>query len=329
MRWRRTAPAQPERTVRGVPLTDASALAGGCLWVAAVVVDAARAGPPAFGPIDRALALAPLVLVPLGLGLAATPPLRGRVGRAVDAAVLLQPVAAAALLAAVLLPRGPGAAALAIPWLSLTAMLAFAAADRLRRRGPAPLAETAVDAGLVYAVVGAGALVGHLLGISLWFRPVIVHLTAVHFHYAGFVLPLVVGLTGRALHPDPGPLYRVVAAVAVVGPAIIAVGIAASPAIEVVAVAGFTVAVAAFGVLVAVRVAPERSRLQGLALAVSGLLLPVSMALALGYALATAGIADVGLPIGRMVALHGSVNAFGFALVATVGWRLAPPSRVR
>ena len=50
------------------------------------------------------------------------------------------------------------------------------------------------------------------------------------------------------------------------------------------------------------------------------------MALALGYGVATFSGTDLGLDIATMVALHGSLNAFGFALLGLVGWRLALPS---
>jgi len=49
--------------------------------------------------------------------------------------------------------------------------------------------------------------------------------------------------------------------------------------------------------------------------------------LALGYGLAAyTGSSPLGLPIGRMVAVHGSLNAFGFAVCGLVGWRLARPT---
>jgi hypothetical protein len=50
------------------------------------------------------------------------------------------------------------------------------------------------------------------------------------------------------------------------------------------------------------------------------------MALALGYGVATFSGTDLGLDIATMVALHGSLNAFGFALLGLAGWRLAVPS---
>jgi hypothetical protein len=52
------------------------------------------------------------------------------------------------------------------------------------------------------------------------------------------------------------------------------------------------------------------------------------MVLALAYgAAAFTGSWVSGLSISRMVSLHGTLNAFGFGLLATVDWRLAVPPR--
>ena len=111
-----------------------------------------------------------------------------------------------------------------------------------------------------------------------------------------------------------------------IGPALIAIGISFSPVVEVLAVGGFTVAVAVLGSYITIRVAPRRPRVQGALIATSSLALPVSMVLALGYGIgAFTGINLLGLSISRMITLHGTLNAFGFALLGTIGWRLAVP----
>jgi hypothetical protein len=51
------------------------------------------------------------------------------------------------------------------------------------------------------------------------------------------------------------------------------------------------------------------------------------MALALGDGVGQfTGSAPLGVDLGTIVALHGSLNAFGFGLLGLVGWRLAVPS---
>ncbi|WP_135303526.1 YndJ family protein [Haloarcula amylovorans] len=311
----------PRPTLGDIALTDLSAAVGAVAWFALVVAGL-------LGPVERALALAPLVLVPLGVGMAAQPPFEGFAGRLYAGAVWLQPVGAALFAVSLALPmNGSSAAALAAPWLVVTGLLGLTAADRTLKHTPSDrrLPETSINAGFAYVSVGAVALLLYHLNLTFWFGRTIILLTAIHFHYAGFVLPVMTGLTARAL-PARTPPFAALVGVILLGPAIIAVGISFSPLIEVVAVGGFTVAVALFGGYVLVRLVPISPPAQGLLLGASVLALPASMALALGYAIATFTSVDVGLDISTMVALHGSLNAFGFGLLGVIGWRLAVPS---
>ncbi|SDN11703.1 YndJ-like protein [Halogranum gelatinilyticum] len=309
-------------SLAGIALPDASALVGGVVWLSLLLVGD-------LDVVEQALTLAPLVLVPLGVGMAATPPFTGAARRLYDTSVVIQPVGAILFAASVVVPFDGGVAAvLAAPWIVVTGLLALAAVARASERGLRPLPETVVDTGLAYAVVGAVALVLYHLDVTFWFSPVIVLLTAVHFHYAGFVLPVVTGLVGRSATRQ-SRVYEAVATVVLVGPALIAVGISFSPLVEVLAVTVFTTAVAVLGGYVLVRTAPTRPRLQGTLVGLSALALPVSMCLALGYAVAVYfGFDPFGLSISRMVRIHGALNAFGFALVGLLGWRLAVPPRV-
>ncbi|MFC7072638.1 YndJ family protein [Halovenus rubra] len=310
-----TAATDSVPAVSGVAGPDASAAFGATIWAVAVFVGA-------LGRVPRALALAPLVLVPLGVGMAARRPFPGVAGQCLRVAVWCQPVGALGFTASLALDvTGVTAAALAAPWLLVTGLLGLAALFRTTERGGFALPETAIDAGLAYVSVGAVALLLYHLDITFWFSSTIIRLTAVHFHYAGFVLPVVTGLTGRSGHLDTR-LWNTLVSVILAGPAIIAVGISFSPLVEVVAVGGFTVAVALFGWYVLFHIVPTRPRRQAVLLGASAVALPVSMALALGYGVAIFYGMSLGLDIATMVALHGSLNAFGFALCGLVGWRL-------
>ena len=140
----------------------------------------------------------------------------------------------------------------------------------------------------------------------------------------GFALAVVMGLSGRV---TPGGWYRPLALVVFDGPALIAIGISFSPLVGVFAVGVFTLGVTLLAGYLLVRVLPTRPRRQAAMFAVSALALPGSMVLALGYGLAAyTGSSPLGLPIGQMVAVHGSLNAFGFAVCGLVGWRLARPT---
>ncbi|WP_164471662.1 YndJ family transporter [Halosimplex salinum] len=313
----------PLPSVRGVPVTDVSAVAGAALWALAALAGDLSA-------VGRALALAPLVVVPLGIGLAAERGFEGTSGSLLALAAVTQPAAAPLVLVS-LVASGFVATLTAVAWLPVTGLLALAGLLRARERGvdfgPASLSEWLVDAGLAYTTVAAVALVLFQQGITFWFEPVIVLLTAVHFNFAGFALPVLAGVTGRHLGGFDGLAARAVAAVVLVGPAIIAVGISFSPLVEVVAVGAFTLAVAAFGLLVLVRVVPSLDALPAALVGLSALALPASMVLALGYGIAAfGGTNPLGLSIGRMVSLHGSLNAYGFALCGVLGWRLVGES---
>jgi len=305
--------AQP--AIGDVAVADLSAVLGMAVWLALTATGELDA-------IERALALAPLVLVPLALRTAVIGAFQMPENRFTTTAIWLQPVGALLFAVSLVVPSPtPLAAALATPWLVVTGLLGLAALARTLRDG-LTLPETAIDAGFAYVSVGAIALLLAHLDLTFWFDRVIIRLTAVHFHYAGFVLPVAAGLTGRHLG-DHSRGFRTAVGVILVGPALIAVGIAFSPLVEVVAVSVFTVAVAAFGVVVLSRVIPTCPQLQGLLLGIAAVALPISMALALGYGVSTFTGRSLGLTISTMVALHGSLNAFGFGLCATLGWRLS------
>ncbi|MFP3941692.1 MAG: YndJ family transporter [Thermoanaerobaculia bacterium] len=321
-------------------------LAGTALWLAFPL--AVRPGPFDPGWIPALLLLAPLVLVPLGLSLldrgepsgpAAGPggggsaPARcsARPARLLRLAGRLQLPAAGFLAAAFVIRQGSLAAALALPWLAVAGLLALTGllriGRRIRSRGVRPLAPFVADAGLVYLAVGAAWAVADRLGFRpLDFPAIIVVLTAVHFHYAGFVLPVVTSLAARRLGGPVAALagIGVIAAVPLVAVGITATQLGLGPWLE--ALAAWVMAAA--GVLVAglhLRLAvgsgaPGTARvLWGMA----ALSLLGSMVLAALYGARFHLPAVRGLDIAWMQALHGGANAFGFGLCALLGWMRA------
>jgi hypothetical protein len=260
-----------------------------------------------------------LALVPLGL----------RVARAASPVILLLHLPAAILLgASFLFDQGWLAGLLAFPWLIVTAWIACEAGHRIWRRGFAPLSGVCIDAGCIFLVVGGGWAVLHRAGIRpLDFDDVIVLLTAVHFHYAGFVLPI---LTGRAAEALGGKAATAASFGVLAGVPLMAAGISATQlgwgsALEVVA-ACLTAAAGSLTALLYLRLAltPHARRLAcGLAVrglwAIAGGALLFSMALAALYGLRT--VIDVSwLDIPWVRALHGTANAFGFAAAGLLAW---------
>ncbi|ELZ16232.1 YndJ family protein [Natrinema thermotolerans] len=329
----RTRRSSPSPTVAGRRLTDLSALIGGAVWLALAMGTVGGSIP--LSPVERYVALATFVVVPLGLGL--LEPMSDAAGSLPDRTVTPYRVAvggqlpaALAVVAGLVAPQGsPAAVALVAPWLVVTGAIALVGLRRSLARGTGPLPELAIDAALLYVPVAAVFLCLHAADISLRFAPIIVLLTGVHFHYAGFALPLVVGLTGRIAATDDGGFPPTVAgrasaavtAVIAVGILLIAVGITFSPLLEVVAAAAFSAAVVGFALCLLRTVVPTVPRFAGALFAVAAVSLCWTMALALAFAYsALPGTATL-VSIQEMIRWHGSVNAFGFALPALLALR--------
>jgi hypothetical protein len=303
------------------------ALAGGVLWTAGLLLALPSPFDPAWA--KALLLLAPLVLVPLGLDLAATTGTVGRPIRLWHVVTCLQLPAAVLLGTAYFLPQGSVACCLAIPWLATTALMALCGLLWLRQRGLRPWDAACVDAGLVYAAVGGAWALADRLGFRpLDFDPIIVLLTAIHFHYAGFLLPIA---TGLAMRHCPGRVAGLAGLGVVVSVPLVAVGITASqlragPVIECAA----AWLMAAGGVLTAwlhlqLALASDWPRLVRVLWLTAGLSLLGSMALAATYGSRFyAPVAWLDIPWMRV--LHGTANALGFGLAGVLGWYLARPS---
>jgi hypothetical protein len=296
-------------------------LLGGVIWIAAVVW--VRPSPFDTGWAVVLLLLAPLVLVPLGLRLANRPPENGGVSLLLRAAATLQLPAAVLLVLAFALPPGDVAAALSLPWLLTTGLIALAGLLRIRKRGLVPWEELCLDAGLVYLVVGGGWAVLSRWGMRpLEFDAIIVLLTAIHFHYAGFVLPL---LTGLAVRDLKGAWGRLTALGVTAGVPLVAVGITATQlgfgtALE--SLVACLTAVAGFGTAalhLRLAIDPTRPRVARLLWLIASLALGFSMMLAALYG------CRFFLPVERldipwMRAWHGTANALGFGLAGLLAW---------
>jgi len=266
--------------------------------------------------------LSPLVLFPIALRIERREP-EGDPGGLLSLALRVQPAAAPLLVVAFVLPPGLVAATLSLPWLATTGLVALSGLVRVWRRGIPPLYALSRDAGLVFlSIGGVWATLSRAGQRPLNLPDIVVFLTAVHFHYAGFILPLATGWAGREAG---GFLSRLTAVCVVAGVPFVAAGITVfqlgrgmvleSIAAVLTAIGGF--GCAALHVKLALsRDWPRSARaLWGLAAAA----LSLGMLLALVYGLRT-WVPTRGLDIPTMLAFHGSLNALGFALPVTVGW---------
>ncbi|MDZ7689135.1 MAG: YndJ family protein [Halobacteriales archaeon] len=309
---------------------EGSTAVGAVVWlgvVASRVFDA-----HALGNVEMFLALAVLVVVPLCLRLLSTPRRDGTQSYWYRAAVYAQPVAAASAVVSFFAAAGTTALLLALPWFVLTLVVAAFGLWRLLPRGARPAEELLLDAGALYLPVGGFWLVASRAGAEpLGFEGIIVTLTAVHFHYAGFVLPVLLGTTGRALvrGGSSSRAFALAAYGVVFSPGLVGIGIAFSPFVELVGVAVLAVSVVTIALLGLRHVVPELDRLAGALVGFS--LVSVVAVVALGFAYASrsygfthAAEAERGLlDIPTMVVTHGVLASLGFGVVGATGWWLA------
>ena len=308
------------------------AMGGAVAWVVAVIathLDAFSTGQAFIYSEDWAhwlFMFAPLVTVPLGLRVIARhsaqmppEPLRW--------AAALQFPFALPLLLAFATHQSTFAMLLTLPWLGITGLLALSALIRFKNRAwkLRPAQELAFDAALAFIAIGGGWLTMSRWGLRpLDFGDVIVHLTAVHFHYAGFALPILAGCAAMIAKRVAGAMVFGVIA----GVPILAAGIS-SKVIAVEAVAAWILCTVCIGVAVAQVVVAARLKagvVMRAALFISALTLLATMGLAGIYALGALTLADWRLSIPTMIAWHGTLNVFGFTLPALLVWGAVPQS---
>ncbi len=278
------------------------------------------------------LLFAALVLVPLALDLAAPSDANDERAGLWRAIHLLRLPAALLLTAAFLLQPGLLAASLALPWMGTTSLVSLAALHRAWRRGALPLADLCVDAGLVYLVVGGGwTLLDRAGARPLQFSPIIVLLTAVHFHYAGLLLPLLTGLALRARR-STGVVGWAAGGAVIAGVPLVAMGITAAQRgaggrVEAIAAcvlaAGGLLCCGLHGQLAADRSRPPLARIFWL---IAAMALAIGMPLAVAYGMREYW-PSAALDIAWMRALHGTTNALGFGVAGVLGWTCARRTR--
>lgn len=236
-------------------------------------------------------------------------------------------VAAVLLAASFQQPAGTTALWLALPWAGFLGVLALTGLQRLAGgsgRTPAALCR---DAGLAFAAVAAAWLLADRIALQpLGFSTAIVMLTAVHFHFAGILLPLV---AARALAYVRGPwlAWWIVAGVPLVAVGITVTQLGGPRVVEM--FAAWFMAIGGMGVA---SVHLQLSRQTAFRGAVRFGWLVAGVSLALGMMLAalygSRGFLPVPLwiDIPWMRAFHGTLNAIGFGLAAPWAWRLADSS---
>jgi hypothetical protein len=308
----------------------AKALAGAVAWIGFVWLHVPNVHHGAWAGalvMFAALAIVPLLLevVELAMGGRALAPACLDSERFLRWAMRAQLPAALVLGLAFHMEQGVTAATCALPWTAVLLSIAVAGALGLKRDGVGSAPGLCRNAGMIFAAIGAAWLMADRLGIRpLGFDAEIVLLTAVHFHFAGLILPV---LAAEAL--ERLPRRRVAAAIAagvIAGVPAVAVGIALAQlgvgrGVE----AGAALAMALAGGAVAIvhvylGLRPDAPAGVRCLWMTAGCSLIAGMALAALYGLRGIWAPWPWLDVPWMRALHGTMNSLGFALPALLGW---------
>lgn len=299
------------------------AVVGAVLWLVAPLVPVGS--PPPFGSIEHTFVFMPLVAAPLALVLLSIL-LESEDQSSAGfqrSARRAQPVAAAMTLASFFVPNGTLAGALVAGWLVVAVMIALGGARSAAHVPRDHRANVSLLAAHVFLPVGAAWLLLSRLGVvPRDLTALTVFLAAVHFHFSGFTLQILIAGVGLKLHGRRSwltPLHRSLAIGAVTGIPIIAAGnIVHSPVLKFLGVSVMVTSTIAFAVTSTAVARSLPGRAAPFMLLVSAASIAAGMVLAGVYGVGElTGRAWIGIP--RMVALHGLLNALGFTLCGLLG----------
>jgi hypothetical protein len=270
------------------------------------------------------LLVAVLVIIPLTIGIFLKSVTPGTTG--LWALIEQYHLSAGALLiGAYLMPASLAVACLVLPWLAMTFFFALAGLVAIRERSARNLGAATISIGFLFLAVGGVWAVIERSGYRPWgFESNIEILTAVHFHYAGFVLLSCAGWAAKEF--GTGRVAKLACLAAIVGVPLTAAGILTTKlghgtGVEiagalVMAVAGALVACAHLMLAGRKQYTPLVRALWTVAAAslFAGMMLAALYGLRTIYPIAL-------LDIPHMRAIHGTLNAVGFGLCAVCGWR--------
>jgi len=215
-------------------------------------------------------------------------------------------------LASLALDPGTAAAVFSVPWLvCCMALLVKVRCVKHRTAGVA----------LVYLCIGAVWLIAARMGLNpLGFSNLIAHLTAVHFHYAGFFSAFYSLLVVH--HITFGKRAASIFHFAVlIAPGCVAAGILLSPRLELISSGVLFVSLTGLVILLLaqLRCLPASAFSKGLLL-ISGISFLLAMSLAVLFAWGEY-TGQVLISVPKMIVTHGILNSIGFALCGVLGWK--------
>ncbi|MED0586520.1 YndJ family protein [Bacillus subtilis] len=210
----------------------------------------------------------------------------------------------------------------ALIWWMYTVFFALYAVLRLWETKIHRIEETSVLFGLIYLAGGGFWFFAYAAHLQIMqFGPLIILLTAVHFHYSAFLIPIFNGLLGRSIRKHR-MLYSLITWVILLSPLLIALGITYSKTLDVIAVSIYMAVIYLHAFLVFT--AACRTKTGTFLIRLSSAVLMITIAFSLIYSFGVFR-QEVTLTINQMIWIHGFVNAFGVILPALIGWRIEDP----
>lgn len=230
--------------------------------------------------------------------------------------IFLIPFGALALAWSFSLSPGGVAGLLSIPWgLTTFAIAAFGIVLLARS---ATIGNVSKAIGFLYISVGGIWLVAHQFALPLLgFEGQIMLLTVNHFHYAGFVAPVLFGFLY-----DSGYnrfLSRIVVVLGGIAPILIAVGMTYSSIFEWLSVLVFASSLMLYSILEFIYVIPSSKRWTKVFHILSSGVVWITMALALTFGYGQ-WVGQPTIPVSSMILFHGWGNAFLFSFIGILAW---------
>jgi hypothetical protein len=302
------------------------ALAGAAVWI--FLAAASQLQWIRLAIIELLFLLGPLVVVPLGLGLAAESMAEKRIVFLTWLAGMLQFPAAMFAAASFWLPPGKAAAVVALPWLAYGCLIGLCGFVSMLRGGFSKLETACVTTSFFYLPVGCAWFIASRLGFTpMGFQEPIVLLTAVHFHLAGFAAPLL-AMAGASVAETRSvatqKLFRVVAIGVLAGPGLLAAGFVIGPACKLAMACLVACSAIGLSLFFLAGIRTLRPRLTQVLVAASAVSVLFAMTLAAIWAIGEFPLQPF-IHLEEMARIHGTANAFGFVLCGLVGWTVAGP----
>ncbi|MCE4048775.1 MULTISPECIES: YndJ family protein [Bacillaceae] len=208
---------------------------------------------------------------------------------------------------------------LSIIYLLFTLTVALSGLRRFLKRGFVNWAEISIDIGMMYLFMGGIWFFIHINGINTGFSHMLNWLTAIHFHYSAFILPVSIGLFGR-IHTSK--LYNILVPIILAAPMLVAVGITFWPLLEFISVIFYIFGI--YGLIYLAMKTKFPAFLQGLLIRISYSSLGVTILFSLIYSVGRA-FGKWYVTLDFMLIFHGLVNCLLFGLLGIIGWAIHLP----